>query len=600
MIVAYIVTESVAGTKQGGTVNTSFLDVDGVHGIIEAAGATFLANEVQRGDGLNVLASTTNDDLYIVHTVLSETRVIVVASAGGTPLVTEPVAGVLIVQGANHRLTITDETITSALDVETGIGRPELFEVGRSSAGSGQQYLMIRHRFSEITLASTGGTFAWSGTREVWSRDSTMAVVGTSAGGLVVSGPAIGAYELEFGELAVPANSRSYRNGCVWIGVIFNGPQNSMRQRYYGCYLSVPTAASLHQVNPGNAGEGRMFGCVANGGIVVGSGANTVDGSSLIDVLHVSETFGFAPLNRLNDVSNFVQAASTSFAIVAFLPPGLDVSASGLAFSDDAFSPVFLLTLNPGAAFNIDDQQEDRSSAFLLNSVSDSTARIRYSWSPRVVTAVRPSSELAGGNGEGSEITTPVQGAMVYVDEVDLNRRIDVAFAASTAGNYVVTINGTDHVYASPGGETPATVSGALVALLNVVGEPVSAITAGLPATPTVLVSPDVVANPMSVSVSSPVPGELSVRSFVIPVTGSPFATAADGRINGGAALLVVRYEDEAFTLGPNNRVRDNEFRVRITAPGYREHLRQMIMTHQLDEDIEMVSWSPNRRSPQR
>lgn len=547
--------------------------------IVNAATATHITDGAAPGDAA-VIVGGANAGSYIVVDVPSETAIEVypaLAAAGGA-------SGTLEIRLNNHQLLITDEATPTCALIASAIAPLDsrLFrKVAGSYAWGGTADEMwdiysSLFRFIDFTRTSAALTSFVLLRQILMFGYDRRAVAGTALltnlpGGQIrhLTG-SLGTMLLQLGELA-GSSDLSTRYGSVLVN--YSPALSSMAgnawMHCYGSLIYSPgrQTVSLNGAVPGQ--QSQLYNSIVQGALLVSGSAgggnrvinSTVGGPNNFPVALTSVT-------GLVDIDHMVIAeGSTSNILVVFA----DVILPGVLFSDAIASPYFA---GFTSSISIDDSPTDVAMTTLFTPSSGSTFLKRYSFNPRFVNVNRVGA------------STPISGLTVTIEKVP-----DVHYVSVTTGStgtWTITIAGVVITAAGDAGPIGAgTTRNNLIVAINASAAPVTATAASNNSqigngAGTIHIAHDVVDTPFSV-VLSPPPGSGAwvldpaplggSKAATAPadyqpeqVTGSPFTTDANGRIDTDGILALRSIQSE---LSHTNRSINIQLKIIVEGPGY-------------------------------
>lgn len=501
--------------------------------------ATGLGSDVIKGDVVRVTGSAFNNRDFLVLEVIDADNVRVypapTTEAGG------PEA-----QGRYNEcfIEIDNETTIDAASIATGIGNSELF--GRvittpSEGTTSIRWTIYKHLAREFRIAPSqpDGVSTFTSTREVWYFDVDQDLRSSFSAAYFwkiteksqVTGT--GRVEINIGELADPNDPRSTINGSIFL----NGSASSLpvgtsgvRRTQIKVYNSLMSADSdgVGLIDNNDAGDQSEI----TNSHLIGNVQIPTGGRTLAFAQNLNIEGPLAVVGELVDGSDFtlMDDVSGSGIVVSLTQEGVVRS---LEISDSYVSPALSLINAPLATI---DNKEDYDATRIFSLITGSAGRKAYTWNPTLI-------DYNENNGP-----QPVAGATITVEKVTDGHVLNVS--GYSAGIYTVTINGTDF-NASGQGSADATRT-KLINDINAGPEPVTAITAGFDTqfgSAAFAVKSDVddtlftisVSSPSDLLVLNPTPtgsaGLLSEDHVPGEITGSPFTSDANGRLNSGNGI---------------------------------------------------------------
>lgn len=555
----------------------------------ETISGTNLGTNATRGDALQITGNAPNNGVYIVLDVLGANQVEVypaipsAATAGGTAQIREQ----------NHKLQITNETTVNTGTIVAAIPDARLFSIAYVLGSSGglplnPTYNIVKHVFRDLNLDRTvAGTTTFTIQRECWflEWDGTKRTgAGITTDWLITETGGTGNIELLVGNQTDAGDPRSVDAGAVLLGcrIAANpGAANFMQVRVLGSFLYNSQASAGHQIGDGQ-GAGQMSGTVVDGRIVVPAFGGTLE--TFTDVVNYSRNAGIGVTGPVANADRILQANQTAASTTFF--SSTEVIQEGAAFSDACASPV---SASFGSAVTFRNPQEDYADARLFSGGPSGAAgvavRKEYSFNPRFVDI----SRIAG--------SLPIAGATVTITKQTDAQYVKVN--GTTDGTYTITINGEDHSYVASGA-TANNIRDGLVTAINAGGQPVTAhaetTTAHLGTA--VFIHADVEDQIFVVEVTAPA-GNLVLNPALNgtcigdlmdddyrpgPVTGSPFTTDANGRINTSGIRLMraVCYENTT----PEYLVVHCQYEIRVEIKGKRLTINKYIPATPFTADL--------------
>lgn len=375
-------------TLQASTAISNFL----VGSIIDAAGATFLTNNVRKGDSAFVLgAGTTLSGVYRITEVISETQIRVHgASKGKTTIGAAAGAGTVEVKGGAYKCVVTDEANPSWEGLRTTATGPD-GSIGTSYITKGpvgdRITRFLTHGLRLIELVHTiNATSTWVSERELVINDRADAGQGL----------------IRFGSGATPgdlvrlgrAGGDRYGTGdfgSAWIGWAVQasatdpGPNDSLSCSMYGSYLLGTTTGAGQgngSVIAGTGNQGDLIASMIDGMQLYAPGpAAATTGSVYTGTIEsvISRTPGFAallggaPFSYDNFLVTAAGAAGVTINVTGFV--------QGLLTSVDVATPyfqtlnTFLAVLNPRRDYTLAE----------LFGINSGEGYLDYTWAPRFV-----------------------------------------------------------------------------------------------------------------------------------------------------------------------------------------------------------------------
>lgn len=517
-----IINPAVAVTAFGNAPNT----ISGVN----------LGVGVVRGDGSDVVGSTSNDGVYVVLDVIDANTIEVF------PAVTfEGPLGLVTIREQNNLLVIVDEAVVTATSIAAAMALldPRIF--GRRFAvaaqTAGREFNIYGFLIRNFVFNNTAGFVTDFLTEsEVWflDWDGTVRSGGTIASDWAIGGSNVAAagalVNFHVGSLADVNDPRSVQRGSVFLNCQFLNQINSeISPSVYGSFMHSGQSSFFYAFKDGPApGVSQVSGSIFHAGIIAPSAGGTMD--ALQTVIQNAPNFGLAPLGPIANAANFLQADAASFGVIF---SAVEVVIREVELSDATFTPTQLL-FSAGAQFI--DPREDYTAAELFQ-LSGAAAAKSYTFNPRIVDI----NFVAG--------PSPLVGAEVTIERISDGHY--VLFTNQTDGTYTLTINGEDHTHVSAGQSTAA-LRNSFVGILNAGSQPVTANPGNnsgqLGNTNSIIIlNADVADTPFTIEVTQePTPGDVSIDPAPIgggaallsqdyreiPIPGSPFIVDGNGRID--------------------------------------------------------------------
>lgn len=541
---------------------------------VECAGASFITDGGVPGDALSIFGSASNDGIYIVVEVVSETVLEVYP-----PLTAGGASGTASVRLQQHTLTIVDETSVSCSSIASAMASldPRLFRkiAGTFTRGSSidRSHDVYSSLFRFIRFDATSAIhtdFVMIEETLVYGYDRRTVTGAASLSNLQTGNirnevGTLGSLLIQLGSLG-GSSPLSASNGCALIGYV---PQTSDggANAWLHCYGSLIASGDAFNATTANcaaAGQSRLFNSVLHSQLQIvgdGGGGISIVNSSIgndSDVPLALLGSPFAP-----EIENLTIAESGSIGILAVFD---DVILRSLQLSDALPSPLFgALT----SSFTIDDLAEDVAMDSLFVPSSGSTFAKRYTFNPRFVNI----NELG--------LSVPIAGLEVSIEKVTDVHYVRVLTGA--VGTWTIVINGVSINAAGAAGANGT--RNALVSAINAAAVPVSAANAANgvqigAASGTFHISADVPDTQFSVVLQAP-PG---AGNWVLdpapagkaatapddyregPVSGSPFTTDENGRINTAGIVALRGIQSETTHV---NRSVSVQLKIVIEGDGY-------------------------------
>jgi len=548
--------------------------------VVQAGTATHQTDGAVPGDAIAITGSTSNDGDYIVLDVQNETDLEVYP-----PLTAEAAAGNVAVYQPAHQLNITDEATISCTSIATAMAALDarIFQRVMSMnanfvANNNNPYDFYRSLIQNFNIIHTGATrTTWSSTREVlvnaWERAPVTVANNPQRDRSFIGPPAAGdpgEFVLEFGELAVPSDPNSWRNASHIFGYGFrNVPSASWAYRVYGGFIGGSWNTVPAYIGSNISGEeGALVHTNIDGGIsLVGDQPLRIRNSSASSISSWASPF-ILNNSGVVDYDGLVIGDTVSGGFAFFA----DIEIPGLTLSDGANSPI--MTVFAGSVL-LDNPGEDAPlSSFMslfANAGVGSTGAKQYTFNPRFV---------------------DVSGAPIQNLSVTLEQKTDfqyVEFTTGSASTWTITINGTDIPF-TPGSASIADARSAAVTAINASSEPVTASTnlstSNQMGTDTnfIVVYADTNDDGLEIVATTagaggawevnplPASGPAStINSDYRPreLTGSPFTSDANGRINTDGVLALREWNMEVVGSAQNANPINSKLLVTVEGAGY-------------------------------
>lgn len=547
---------------QGGNNIGSAIAITAFSNSPETIAGTALGTNSTRGDAILVAGSTSNDDTYIVLDVVDADTVEVY------PAVTsEAAAGTAQIKRNDHKLEIVDEGSIGPTDIETAMASVDsrLFRKLIRTAGADNQMdvWMFLFRHFEFHRTATGTT-TYVSTNDVYLLDydgdkrnlaaySYFEDRGVSGG--------LGEIILQFGSLGVSSDRRSAKDGCVLLNTVPTALVGASDARrictQVGGSAIFTESGGVASFEDGPSTEGYFSNCLAYGGIFAPTSGREL--SEINNIIYRGRNSGLPIVGVPASSSNLLLVDNVSSGILANNTE--ETLVEEMEISEDFTTPVVLLFSSACKFLN---PREDYTSAQLFNAFSAGSGIKSYTFNPQFIDY----SPLTG--------PSPISGASVTIEKFVDARIVNVA--NNHDGTYTITINGEDHTYEASG-NTAASIKVQLASAINAGSQPVTATVETSPPQfgDAIFIKSDVDYTIFDIEVSSPssdlvldpaatAGGASHATDDTVPgvVTGSPFTTDANGRINSGNGFDMSSFVVYSF-LGTCNMF----YRVFFEKPGY-------------------------------
>lgn len=534
-------------TAVTGSANRTAVSFDNPTANIEA---TNLGNDVIVGDCVEVSGSGFNDRGFLVLEVVDADNVRVYPAPAN-----EGPGATCRARYNDCYIDIDNETSVDAATIESAIGNSELFRRVTTTPSIGSpinlKWRIYAHRCRTIQVTPpTGGVCTFTSLREVWYFDADGEARSTGGGGYAwvfredTSAGSTGEVRWNVGELTDSGDIRSGKNGSIFLnGSISSHPSgspNNLLGRFLvtNSLMSQDSDGIAYLNDDENGNLSRLANSILVGTFQMPTGNRTLD--TIKNLILEGPLFIIGQVTNAEDLTVTEELSGTFGSSVSVTS---ESTFSGIEISDSVFLPLVLLF---NSVVNLLNPKEDYSLSSLFNVFSLSAARKSFTFNPTFV-------DYNEGGGP-----QPISGATVSVEKVADGHILNIS-TYSAAGPYTVTINGTPFSVTAAGSLDLTRT--ALINAINAGSEPVTA-TNGLTDAQFGATSFSIIADspntPFDIQVSSPSnflvlnPAAVAGGALLLgedhtngALTGSPFTTDVNGRINSGDGVELtteVRY----------------------------------------------------------
>lgn len=585
---------AVVPGKQSGAAESRAITATTTSRITCALG-TFQTTFTAIGDAVEITGSASNNGIYIVVAVVSQTELDVypALTAGGA-------SGTAAVYAPLHELTITDEPTPTCASIASAIAALDsrlFFSPGGAAdlSTDNEDWTYYFHLFQIIAFTYTSASVStFVSKREVIASYYNRR---TSAGGMAASlavgfkmvskAGSTGDVALQFGELG-GAGSDTGRQGSILLhgGPDINFGAGKMSVQAYDTRFIGQSEWTSHYYGSNRSGVNAfLYGCQI-------SGWNHFTGSQTLEVKHCR--FSIPTWNVATLVSGFTgtlvfedNLIGDTRSVQAFILQNCGFKRfKNFKVSDATNTPYFTYT---ASSVSVEDMPVDYAYQTMFAAASNCVSMKRNTYNPRIV-------ELRNN----IEAVTPLSGVRVDIEKFMDARYISITVAST--GTWTLTINGV--VINATGSAAIGTLQTNIINAINAAGAGVTAIS-GINGGQTggatsIYVTENTVGRAFTMSLGAAGSsgtwqlaytklGQLNVTPddfFEGVISGSPYTSDANGRINTSGVMLTRAIHCESTF--PSRREANVKYKVTFSKTGYETLVQYVVMTAVFNGDVVM------------